>query len=305
MTVAENIKYTYSLTEKIIHSLSEKHSNLQVKTIGKSVMGKSIRALVCGKGEKKVFFNASHHANEWITTPLILKFIDRYLSAQQRKEEICGIDANELFEKKTLVAVPLVNPDGVDLVNGAVDINSQHYINAQKIAAHYPQIPFPKGWKANIEGVDLNLNYPAGWGRAKEIKKEKGITTFAPRDYVGTSPLCAPEARAVYDLTIESGFCLTLSYHTQGKVIYWKYMDYLPQNSEEIAKRLQEASGYKMEITPSESGHAGYKDWFISKYNMPGYTVEAGEGQNPLPMSQFGELCQSNLPLMAQALNLA
>ncbi len=31
--------------------------------------------------------------------------------------------------------------------------------------------------------------------------------------------------------------------------------------------------------------YGGYKDWFIQDFNRPGYTLELGEGQNPLPMS--------------------
>ena len=42
-----------------------------------------------------------------------------------------------------------------------------------------------------------------------------------------------------------------------------------------------------MEETPGASGYAGYKDWFIEEYDRPGYTVEAGMGENPLPMKQF------------------
>ena len=35
-------------------------------------------------------------------------------------------------------------------------------------------------------GVDLNLQFPAGWEQAKEIKFAQGFTSPAPRDYVGS-----------------------------------------------------------------------------------------------------------------------
>ena len=53
---------------------------------------------------------------------------------------------------------------------------------------------------------------------------------------------------------------------------------------------FQELAGYSLEETPFNSSFAGYKDWFIQTYNLPGYTVEVGEGQNPLPISQFDEI---------------
>lgn len=305
MTVPSNFAYTYDKTVSVIEDFLSKYPFLSASSIGKSVMGKDIIALTCGCGRKKVFFNASHHANEWITTPLLLKFTETYLEAYKYSRKLCNFDARELFLSKTLVVVPLVNPDGVDLINGAVEKDSEYYKKAKKISDQYPDIPFPEGWKANIDGVDLNLNYPANWNMAKENKKKIGISSAAPRDYVGDFPLCAPEARALYNLSIAMGFCLTLSYHTQGKVIYWKYLDYLPENSEEIAEALSRASGYKTEVTPTESGFAGYKDWFISHYNLPGYTIEAGEGENPLPPKQFDEIYRDNEGLMAMALNLA
>ena len=86
-----------------------------------------------------------------------------------------------------------MNPDGVDLVTGALS-DGEYYENAVKIADDYPSVSFPDGWKANIDGTDLNLNYPANWERAKEIKYAQGFVSPAPRDFVGTAPLSAPES---------------------------------------------------------------------------------------------------------------
>ena len=53
-----------------------------------------------------------------------------------------------------------------------------------------------------------------------------------------------------------------------------------------------------MEETPSESGYAGYKDWFIQNYDRPGYTIEAGLGINPLPMTQFSKIYNDNIYIL-------
>ena len=46
------------------------------------------------------------------------------------------------------------------------------------------------------------------------------------------------------------------------------------------------------------SSFAGYKDWFIQDYRRPGYTIEAGFDQNPLPISQFNEIYRDNLGIL-------
>lgn len=302
--VPTNVDYTYELTSIVIDGLIARYPFIKKGSAGRSIMGKDLTYMEIGEGNREVFFNASHHANEWITTPVVLKFAEDYARAFAYGAFIYNIDAAKLYSEKKLYIMPLVNPDGVDLVNGAVA--DTYFVNlTEDISRAYPQIPYPDGWKANIAGTDLNLNYPAGWLKARENKFNLGFTSPAPRDYVGDTPLSAVESRAVYDFTLNHNFVLTLSYHTQGNVIYWKYADFEPERSREIGDALAAASGYILSVTPAESAYAGYKDWFISYYNLPGYTVEVGRGTNPLPISQFDAIYNSNLPLMTTALNLA
>ena len=116
------------------------------------------------------------------------------------------------------------------------------------------------------------------------------------------APLTEPERRAVYDFTLRHAFALTLSYHTQGKVIYWKFSRFEPAGSEEIGQALARLSGYSLELTPPDSAWAGYKDWFIQEFHRPGYTVEAGQGTAPLPLRQLREMEKDNSPLLTYAL---
>ena len=302
--IPADVQYTYYLTEILTRGLAMRYPFIKTFSVGFSVMGKNLTCLEIGEGDTEVFFNATHHANEWITTPVVFKFAEDYAKANAFDTNIGDIPAKRLFEEKTLFIVPVVNPDGMDLVTGGM--TDTYYLDlARSISNNYPNIPFPDGWKANILGTDLNLNYPAGWMNARENKFALGFTTPAPRDYVGTAPLSAPESRALYNFTLDHDFALTISYHTQGEVIYWKYLDYEPENSRAIGEEMSRVSGYALELTPSESGYAGYKDWFILNYNRPGYTVEVGRGTNPLPISDFDEIYADNLPLMVVALDMA
>jgi g-D-glutamyl-meso-diaminopimelate peptidase len=191
----------------------------------------------------------------------------------------------------------------VDLASGALT-QGDFYQKAVQLAGNYPQIPFPKGWKANINGVDLNLQYPALWERAREIKFSQGFRLAGPRDYVGQAPLSQPESLAMANFTRNHNFLLILAYHSQGEIIYYRFADYDPPRADEIGQELSRVSGYPLEVTPEFAGYAGYKDWFIQQYNRPGYTIEIGKGVNPLPISQFDQIYKDNVGLMATALAL-
>lgn len=300
--VPTDVPFTSELLALCVQGLTARYPFLRQRPLTRTRFGRSVTLLQLGQGSRRVLYNASHHANEWITTPVLLKFVEELSSAAAFGGEIFGRDAAALLREAELFCVPMVNPDGVDLVTGALARDSAQYDRARQIAAYFPNIPFPDGWKANLEGVDLNLNYPTGWEQARQIKYAQGFTRPAPRDFVGVSPLDQPETAAIARLTREIRPDLTLSYHTQGQVIYWKYLDLEPTGARRLGERFAALSGYALEDTPYASGFAGYKDWFLLTFDRPGYTIEVGLGQNPLPLSQFDEIYRQNLGILTTAL---
>ena len=167
--VPTKINWSAALLEYVMRGLSARYPFLQVGEIGRSVMGKALWSLTLGTGEREILYNAEHHANEWITTPLLLTFAEELAAAFASGGTVDGLSAQELLAGARLTLIPAVNPDGMDLVTGELR-QGEFYRAAQNIANAYPDIPFPDGWKANIRGTDLNLQYPAEWERAKEIK---------------------------------------------------------------------------------------------------------------------------------------
>lgn len=93
-----------------------------------------------------------------------------------------------------------------------------------------------------------------------------------------------------------------LTYHTQGEVIYWQFQNYAPENSLTIANTFASTSGYRVADTPFESSFAGLKDWFVYYFRRPGFTIEAGSGQNPLPITQFNDIYNKNLGILVNGM---
>lgn len=297
MKILKNI-YSYKTLKKNLNTLKKLYPFIKISSVGKSVLGNDLPVIKIGNGQNEVFYSASFHANEWICSPLLMQFVADYCYCYKNNLPIYGYSARQLYEKSTIYIMPMVNPDSVNLVTGKINPNSSLYTNTQFIANNYPEISFPDGWKANIRGVDLNLQFPAGWEQARQIKYSQGFTKPAPRDFVGYGPLTEPESLAVYNFTLKHNFRLVISFHTQGKVIYWQFQNLLPKDSFYIGTQFANSSGYSLEETPFNSSFAGYKDWFILFYNKPGYTVECGLGENPLPISQFDEIYNDILGIL-------
>ena len=219
--VPTNQKYYYSLMMQNLQELKQNYPFLEIGNIGFSTLGKQLPYIKIGRGSRKIMYNAGMHANEYICCILLMKFVENFCQSYVLNSRIFGQNARELFNNVSLYILPMMNPDGIDLVTGRVDTNSKEYKKYLEISESFPNIPFPSGWKANANGVDLNLQFPAGWQEARRIKFEQGYTKLAPQNFVGEGPLTQSEALAIYNFTLKNNFELTISYHTQGKEIYW------------------------------------------------------------------------------------
>jgi g-D-glutamyl-meso-diaminopimelate peptidase len=288
--------YGYSEMMEDLQRLTSAYPFIQAHTIGSTVLGREIPAIRLGSGAKEIHYNGSFHANEWITSLALMKFVEDFAAAAVAKGSILGQQVNELLDSVALWIVPMVNPDGVELVlEGAPPRHPMHDLLIQWNHGSDSFID----WKANARGVDLNDQFPAGWETEQSRRSPRSP---GPRDYVGEGPLTEPEAQAMERFTRERDFQFVIAFHTQGEEIYWNYRDLEPPGSEVLAKRLGEVSGYEpIKLAGSD---AGYKDWFIQEYRRPGFTVELGNGVNPLPLSQFPDLYKKASAIMLEGLRI-
>lgn len=276
--------YTYDKMSVQIEELINVYPFIQKKTIGYTVLNKPIIELSIGSGPYFTHFNASFHGNEWITSASLMKCVNEYarlLTTYYDDESLMNT-----FKKMTISIVPMVNPDGVNLVLNGIDEAKHFKDDVYKMNEKSEDF---SRWKANIVGVDLNKQFPAKW----EIERNRKSHIPTYRDYPGKRPLSQPESIAMASLTMKNNFHRVHALHTQGEEIYWGFNMFEPSISKKIVQQYERVTNYKS--VQYVDNYAGYKDWFIKTFKRPGFTIELGKGVNPLPIEQFNKIYDATL----------
>ncbi len=217
----------------------------------KSIIGYSVekRPIYCFKVKKTaypvVIAQYSIHAREYITTYLAIRQIEDFVKYGNRG---------------CVYFIPAVNPDGIVIANRKNPL-----------------------YKANANGVDLNVNFDARWGTGKNNVRVKGS-----ENYIGKAPFSEPETIALRDFTLNVKPNLTVSYHCKGEEIYYCDSGY------NLAQKIADITGYVIKKTPSSAG--GYKDWCVEKQNICAFTIEVGSDSlsHPIGEERLEQIYQKN-----------
>lgn len=273
-------EYSYEKMEQDLLLLAESYPELvTLKTIGTSEYGRNLYAISIGTGTPTAFINASHHAREYFTTAIVMNQIQDLLTRQQSDDKV-----KELLQHVTFWFVPMVNPDGVTLVQQGTSAFPQED-RSKLLAMNGGSSNFAR-WKANAKGVDLNRQYPADWAN---IKQNASKPSYA--NHKGTTPLQAKEAQALLSFTYEIDPQMSISYHSSGQIVFWSFHTD-PSHKERdrtIVTQFSQMTGYKPVAPTANPSGGGYTDWFISAFKRPALTPEVapGVGERPVPISYF------------------
>jgi len=257
--------------------------------IGKSTLGQDIPYIFIGDKKKDcIVVTGAIHAREHITALLLVC---------QAKHLLKNSD---LLLRGGIYFVPMVNVDGVRLCQEGVG-----FIEDKQLKKNLVKINGGTDfglWKANIEGVDLNVNFDARWGQGKS-----NLFYKSSANYVGKTPNSEIETKNLIRFTRMVEPLATLNYHCKGEVIFWRFYQ---QNKQQLwkhyklARSLSQLTGYSLVST--EAGSAGgYKDWCIQKLGIPSFTVEVGNDKygHPFPYHQFKNIYATNVDVPRRLLN--
>ena len=277
---------------KELRQLEQAFPAARVFRAGKSALGKEIPALGMGRLKHASLFVGATHGEEWHTSLLLMRFAWEIAAAwTDEAPSFAGVT-----REKGLIIVPMLNPDGVEI---ALD-------GPRKAGPFRDQTePLYRAnggkWQANARGVDLNHNFDAGWNILREMETVSGITGPAATRYGGPYPHSEPETRGIINLIYAFQPRRLYSFHSQGEEIFWEYGGLQVPQAESIARALSALSGYTLVKNSGLASHGGLKDWFIQEFRRPGFTIEIGKGENPLPIEDLEPIYGRLLPLLTAA----
>ncbi|MBQ8648584.1 MAG: M14 family metallocarboxypeptidase [Clostridia bacterium] len=273
--------YDYFERKRLINTLCNEYPFLNMKIIGRSCAGRDIHALRIGAANEYTLITAAFHGSERITSVVLLMFIERLCSAIAKNAHIAGLDAVKALHNRGIIFVPCVNPDGCEIsLMGAAACGALSGTIGRLCRNDFTH------WNANLRGVDINHNFNAGWEELRNLERKEGIFGPSPTRFGGYKPESEPETLALTELCRTRRIRHVTALHSQGEVIYWTYGEKRPPRSRRMAEIMATSSGYALDYPTRLASGGGFKDWFISEFNRPGFTVELGLGQNPLPPEQ-------------------
>jgi len=275
--------YTLAQMEAILDNFAKNHPKICTKkvSIGKTIEGRNIWMVKISdnvakdEAEPEALFDAVHHAREPLGMTTTLLFMDWLLSNYGKDPQ-----ATYLVDERELFFVPCLNADG--------------YEYNRKIR--------PNGggmWRKNRRknsggsyGVDLNRNWPTGWG-----VRGGGSSSPTSSTYWGTKALSEPETQALENFIKTRKFVVGCSCHTYTEILLrpWGYKRAQPANLADYKVLDAEA----VRVTGMKAGAASIQlylaagtalDHYHAGHKMLGYTPELGTSAEggfwPNPVNQ-------------------
>lgn len=260
---------------------------IETGIVGESELGQAIPYIFVGnKNGNYGIVQGAIHAREHLTALLVVCLAKHLVKNSQLR-----LDGGIYF-------IPMVNPDGVRLCQEGVGFVTDKERKSNLLAIN-GSADFSL-WKANADGVDLNVNFDAKWGEGAQNEFYKSA-----QNYVGKAPFSAAETRALAEFTERIKPCFTLSYHLKGEEVYWEFgqTSHRRARDKRYAEAIGKYTGYS--VVEPQGSVGGYKDWCIEKLGIPAYTIEVGSDKfsHPFPYDQLSTIVRQNEDLPRRLLN--
>ncbi len=270
LIVVPTVPYSHSQLMRDTAALKNAFPSLiGEENAGVSVEGRALPLIRLGTGKRNVFFCGAHHARDYMTSAYLMYAVNAYAQAAADGKRIGGCDMSRLLSSCCMYVMPMVNPDGVALVQGGIKA-VQH---PKRVAAMLHVRPCYELWMANVNGVDLGRQYPALWDQKYTV-----ITQPASELYNGEAPATEPEVRAVIQACEKYSFLAALSFYTKGETIEYAdtHTNRKIPDALSLAKRIASVTGYGISPVADNPGvyAACFENWFRQEFTRPALHIQ-------------------------------
>lgn len=277
--------FDYNTNLKLFEELTVSFPFLRPRVEGRTALGRGIFSLSLGNEQNSVLITGGFHGSEWLTCLELYLFTEQLCRHLSEGKLFCGVDTEKAFSQLGVTLIPCVNPDGTEIaVHGTEGAKGLKSFVASIECEDYCK------WNANALGVDINHNFNAGWDKLRRMEAEEEIDGPSPTRYGGKFAESEAETRTLTRLCRLRRFRSVMALHSQGEELFWQYGDRTPKASLMMAKILSDSCGYRLVDNQGLYSHGGFKDWFIEEFALPGFTMEIGKGENPLPKEKLYEI---------------
>lgn len=229
-----------------------------------------------------VLLNGCHHADEVLGAEIVVAFMERLLHGYGTDPEVTHwLDTLEIW------LVPVVNVDGHDVVTSGQDPRWRK--NLRDVDGD--------GTVAYPEGVDINRGYDFNWALG-------GTSDPAKVSYRGPYPFSEAENRAMRRLAGMRQFLLSISFHSQGEVVFypWSWNDRPAPDDATIRRLAADVAAHipRMDgsgpyaCSPGGASSQSYP-WFYGRHGTIDLIVETGKGSHLFPAHEVPGIVAANL----------
>jgi hypothetical protein len=230
-----------------------------------------------------ILLNGCHHSNEILGAEICVAALHE-LVEQYGKDP----DITRWVDKFQIYIIPVLNVDGHDIVTSGQDPRWRKNMRDTDSngVANYP------------DGIDLNRNYDFNWARGGSHEPTSGR-------YRGEFPFSESEPRALANLARQKRFVLSVTYHSQGEVIYYPW-NWGGRKAPDDSLLTEIANGLAGSI-PSMGGDSTYKaeygaglvgqsyPWLYGRIGTFDFVVETGKGAAIFPPHEVEGIVKANL----------
>jgi g-D-glutamyl-meso-diaminopimelate peptidase len=275
----------YTFLQNTTWRLKALYPFLRVKTIGKSVVGRSIYALEIGReNAPAVLFCGTFLGTDEISGGVLLQFTERLLWALQENQELSGVAPTAILQNRKIVVIPFVNPDGREICARGAHCGGVDSGRVRRLSSGCTE-----NWDANARGVTLTGNFNWGFSARRIREKDKGVFGPVPWGYSGPFPESEPETVAISHYCQNHSLLYAVNFFKGCGRIYWRSQKETPTKVRQMAQVLSLCAGYEMEASMGKIMDTGFRNWFCKTIRQPALDVmincknklQGGEGFYP------------------------